>query len=528
MIKSCFMRFNLAMMLVILASSFSSFSREVQSGEKIKYGIKPGEVEYFNVKLNKDDLVYFDLHGAQDFLYLQLFDNKDNLINNSTYYYAPDKSISFKPKEDGVYKIKVSNLSNELSSNFEMDFKIISSASDYKIYISNFESWLKFNLIPVSSAGWQSLLKSEEASKIIAFGEPTHGGAEFWQQRLDLAKALAGTGQLHAIALEQQVSEIIAMNDYVHKDSMFDVRPRLEWNGESINNFFDGIRAYNMKASENHKIDLIGIDFYPDNPDLPLVKQFSDPLNMTLEFESIFSNQWVFIAQNVKRNDKNELNIPIAAGKKLLADMSVHKDEWQKKTSEKLYQQAWLLLNARIGLLESSLQKDTHSSSAVRDQLMASQVEWLANHMPENKKILLYAHNFHVAKSELNGFSGKTMGWHLKKSFGNKYKVIAGDFNKGKVSVYSREKWFNRTNILDFEAAPPESLESYLSTGGVSKYILPLNNLSIDAEKVLNRKIQMRNVNLYGSEKFKNELFMSIAPLEIFDYLFFVNNQTAV
>jgi erythromycin esterase len=65
-----------------------------------------------------------------------------------------------------------------------------------------------------------------------------------------------------------------------------------------------------------------------------------------------------------------------------------------------------------------------------RDAAMAENVKWLLDQLPEGSRIVLWAHNGHVATDEYYG-GGWSMGRYLRDTYGSDMRVMGFDFARG-------------------------------------------------------------------------------------------------
>ena len=73
--------------------------------------------------------------------------------------------------------------------------------------------------------------------------------------------------------------------------------------------------------------------------------------------------------------------------------------------------------------------KDMLAYSRVRDRSMADNIRWILEHEGPGTKMVVWAHNGHVATSAAYGM--EWMGYHLRKQYGSDMVVFGFAFNQG-------------------------------------------------------------------------------------------------
>jgi erythromycin esterase len=96
---------------------------------------------------------------------------------------------------------------------------------------------------------------------------------------------------------------------------------------------------------------------------------------------------------------------------------------------------------------------------------MAENVTWLLDQAGPDAKIILWAHNSHVADVSLP--EGTSMGYHLREQYGQDLVIVGFAFYEGQVSVYS------------VPPAIPGSFGWYAHSTGVPQFMLNLKDLDL-------------------------------------------------
>ena len=179
----------------------------------------------------------------------------------------------------------------------------------------------------------------------------------------------------------------------------------------------------------------------------------------------------------------------------------------------------WAIQNARIVL--QGLQ--AKSGAMTRDQCMAENIKWIADHNPA-AKIVVWAHNGHVAFGGWPGY--EPMGAALRKMFGDQMVVFGFAFDQG-----SFQAWEPGKNLRDFTvpAAPAGSLDATLAATGIPLFALDLRSAPKTGPVAawLHTPHQTRSVGSQYSDDTAQQYWANQEVASCFDALLFVHTTTA-
>lgn len=147
----------------------------------------------------------------------------------------------------------------------------------------------------------------------------------------------------------------------------------------------------------------------------------------------------------------------------------------------------------------------------LRDSLMAENIAWILEEAYPGKKVLIWAHNYHIANQNVYLDSTKWMGQHLKERYKDAYYSLGGLVYKG--------AFFNHVNreIYEFENKGPFNLEYQLNTAAEDYFLLNLESLSQNEENSW-----MFNWGLWG---FQQNGFSQYILTQRFDGLLFLRES---
>ena len=179
----------------------------------------------------------------------------------------------------------------------------------------------------------------------------------------------------------------------------------------------------------------------------------------------------------------------------------------------------WIIQNARV--VVQSMQMRTNAVS--RDQSMADNVKWILDHNP-GAKIVLWAHNGHVAASDIVGY--KPMGASLREMFPGQMVVFGFAFNQGSFQAIERDK-----GLRDFTIppAPDGSLDATLAATGIPLFAIDLREAPKNSAVAtwLSQPHKSRNIGAMYSNDMDNQFLVDVPASASFDALLFVEKTTA-
>ena len=208
--------------------------------------------------------------------------------------------------------------------------------------------------------------------------------------------------------------------------------------------------------------------------------------------------------------------------KEIVRHLEVSRTAYAKKGAAKSDSE-WAIQNAWVVL--QSMQMRTNEVS--RDQSMANNIKWILDNNP-GAKIVLWAHNGHVATAGNNGFD--PMGASLRKMFGKQMVVFGFAFNQGSFQAVEMPFPSKRgLRTFNVDPAPEGSLDAMLASAGLKIAAIDLRALP-KAGAVANWFSEPRATKSIGAgygEQFAASFLANQVTPKIYDALLFVEKTTA-
>ncbi|MGH7555565.1 MAG: erythromycin esterase family protein [Longimicrobiales bacterium] len=182
----------------------------------------------------------------------------------------------------------------------------------------------------------------------------------------------------------------------------------------------------------------------------------------------------------------------------------------------------WAARNAIVVL--QGVQMRTNEVS--RDRSMAENIKWILDQSPK-EKIVLWAHNGHVAAGELEGF--EPMGSTLRKMYGTNMVVFGFAFYQGAFQAMGRPIGLSTFTV---DPAPAGSLDATLAAARISAFALdwrraPLAGRGGLVVPWLNEQKRTRWVGSTYFESAPDNFWIELRAREMFDVTLFIDMTTA-
>lgn len=341
-------------------------------------------------------------------------------------------------------------------------------------------------------------LKKPLANKtVVSLGENFHRVKEYSQVKIRLIKFLHEEMGYDVIAFESGMMEAAAVNantDQLTPEQMMGGSIFPIWHSEETLELFKYIQE---QAKTDHPLILAGYDMQLTsylstmfigkwmakvNPATGEAYQKMDMEAMSALYAA-FGNELEETVSPEKRKAVQKVEATYAPKYRAAIDfLKKHKKELLKAypTEPKLLDMAVKSLEDRIAFMRM-MQKDTVESYEYRDRIMAEHVEWLSREMYPGKKMILWAHNDHLAKNTskmktvengkwINSF--KSMGEILHQKLKDKMYVVGLYMNQGSAVTISTNQPFQIRKM------PAGSLEYRVMQSGYKQSFIDLTSFT--------------------------------------------------
>lgn len=301
------------------------------------------------------------------------------------------------------------------------------------------------------------------------------------------------------------------------------------WDTKEVLEMIRWMRRYNEEPSHTRKVKFYGFDmqFAPRAAKVALAYLRQVDPEQSVAVEKTFAlliNP--FTAPDLANLAKEKIAEMAGAAAALVTRFDERKQDYGQRTGAS----AWAIArqHARILAQHLELQKSIETSFAVRDRAMAENVQWILEHEGPGAKMIVWAHNGHVATQPFGNVP--SMGVHLRKMFGSDMVVFGFAFNQGSFQAmempFPSEKGLHSFTV---GPAPEGSLDALLAAAGLSLAAIDLRAVPKDGPVAewFSADHATRNIGAGYADQFAASFLAPQKVPRLYDALFFVEKTTS-
>ena len=293
-------------------------------------------------------------------------------------------------------------------------------------------------------------------ARVVGLGEQTHGARDGVVTRFELAKALILEHGFDVMAIEAGYEASWALAEWIRggagaPEPAIDRLGTWIWHSGEMLEFATWLRAENARRGPNRAIELVGVygyTYYPNKLETLRAHLVASRADSRLVAEVPSVERCVDLDPRFASSE------PWAQAKQRDPILAVLLDS---------------LDNCDIG---PGLQAQADRFAATLAMRLLGMAESRAG---RPRRMVLLAHNGHVAKARIGHLQEDALGQHLARALGDGYRAVGVTIGEGRFNgAYKHPKTGYAPNhsTLTLDRIQPGSLESVLSTGG-PRFFLP-------------------------------------------------------
>ena len=320
-------------------------------------------------------------------------------------------------------------------------------------------------------------------ARIVSLGEATHGTREFFQMKHRMLEFLVTEMGFNIFAIEATMPEGFDVNEYV-LTGKGDPEKALAglyfwtWNTQEVLEMIRWMRRYNADGRNTRKVKFYGNDIQSPVRPMKVVLAYLDQVGSE-KSEQLRAHEALsllvdaYSAQSYARVDEALMLDALDVMRETTKELDAKKTDYLSNTSE----EEWTFARLHADILERNIRMNIRSErftngGAIRDTAMADNVQWILEHEGPDAKMVLWAHNAHVAVHE------KWMGHHLRAAYGEDMVVFGFAFNQGSFQAMEMPFWTGK-GLRPFHVKPldEKSLDATLAEVGIPISVIDLRQL---------------------------------------------------
>ena len=305
-------------------------------------------------------------------------------------------------------------------------------------------------------------------TKIIGLGEATHGTKEFFQMKHRLFKYFVEKHSYKIFGFEADMGECIYIDRFICKgtgtiDEAMTKMHFWTWRTEEVKDLILWMKKYNENKAPAAQIHFLGFDCQSITYVHDIITEYFSKNNILQNKypERILDEINGITYDKFQKLSQTEIDLYKTKCDSVTSFIDENKGRIIVKEEDRFeFEQMKRLMVQAKQVFDVATKK-----SYLRDKYMADNAVWFSNLYGNNTKIVLWAHNGHVAKNPLYSGIHGSMGNNLSKTMGTQYKVIGFSFNYGSfqaVGMDAKTRKYQSLSIHKITSMPLEKSSNYL------------------------------------------------------------------
>ncbi len=320
-------------------------------------------------------------------------------------------------------------------------------------------SWFE-NIVPIRSVteledftDLEPLKKTFAKVRYIGLGESTHGTREFFQLKHRMLAFLVKEMGYRVFSIEAGSLPCQNINDYVlygkgNRAAALASQGYWTWDTEEVTGLIEWMRQHNLTCSREQMCQFIGYDIKPVDEAFQYIRRLM-PVEYLIEAD-LDRIQQLLGKDSLTEDEKGWLGNVILA---LHGTVAAHDQEIRAFVGQKGLE---LLLHCTEMLWQDFAGMKLQPGELVaRDKFMAENILDMIHKLPIDTKVVIWAHNAHLAVDE----SWKNMGYRLREAFGDLYYPAALTFTRGgfqsRLILSEDNNRFEMGDLMEFQVGEP-------------------------------------------------------------------------
>ncbi len=377
-------------------------------------------------------------------------------------------------------------------------------------------------------------------ARVVGLGEATHGTREFFQLKHRVLEYLVAKLGFTVLAIEADQAECRAINEYVVR-GIGDARSALyqlsvwPWKTEEVVAMIEWMRAWNADPKHRRKVQFLGYDMQRTEASYESLAAYLDTIAsdgaaaLLAPIHALGGRAARTAVLRLTSGERNQLLDGLLA---IGAAFEAHRTAWMKQTGAAAFDEARhdvMLLSQATQMYTANPKGGEMAVFNARDRAMAANVQWILEHLPVGARMVVWAHNAHIANRNPGDPTGAwlNMGSHLRKVLKASYVSVGFVFARGsfQARVQKGGPFGTVDEIALGEPADPDVSVAFARTG---KSLLALDLRTLPRKGRVHDWFTAPHPLREAGESFVSErgLTYSTVLANLYDAVIFVDHTT--
>ena len=360
-------------------------------------------------------------------------------------------------------------------------------------------NWLQANAVSFNTAqagvDYTDLMPLKDMvgdARVVSLGEATHGTREFFLMKHRVLEFLVKELDFNIFAIEATWPEANRVNDYVYT-GQGDPEVLLSglyfwtWNTAEVLEMILWMREHNQDPGNDPTVSFLGFDMQFPGMAIYNVQMFLEAVDppaaaaATEHYACMapFANGPKGSSGSQERYEAQSATYRASCRAALMGvydSLVQHQAEYEAASSVQEFAKA--VQSARVVLQYEDM--SSQRTPGARDLYMAENTTWLLDQAGPDAKIVLWAHNGHVADNPTYG-AGASMGHHLRSEYGDDMVIVGFDFYRGEFRAITALPGgsYGSLDVHSVGVPPRLSYEYYFHSAGLDRLILDLRGVDM-------------------------------------------------
>jgi erythromycin esterase len=362
-------------------------------------------------------------------------------------------------------------------------------------------------------------------ARVVGVGEATHGSREFFQLKHWMFEYLVRELGFTALVMETDFAGAARVNEYVlggpgEASAVVRAMRYWFWDTQEVVALVDWMRRYNQPLAPERRVRFYGCDLQSVTMPVRHVLAYLEAAGLApepgLAALGVAAAAWG--TRGAVAGPERQSGAAEVA--RLGQYLETHRDRLVRGGNEHAWRVARRAVQVALQAIAFAGREEVDTDK-IRDAAMAENVRWILAEEGEAGKVMLWAHNGHVAAA---GEHFRPLGAHLRQALGRGYFAVGTAFNQGEFRAKPGPR------VYAFGPAPAETFDGVLARVGRPIFALRLQDptLGVAAARWLAAEHRSRKVGLtYLPPEADDNNWLRIVPRESFDAVIFFDRVTA-